>query len=97
MHGMIAALALSREKGLLADEDVEKAVTVLQRFEPPVLPENIDYSSLQTAMQKDKKRSSAGQLWVLLQDIGSSVLTRDVDEKQVIRAIDYMLSRSASA
>lgn len=95
VHGMIAALALSREKGWLDDKAVEGAVAVLERFQPPALPADLNFDSLMTAMQKDKKRSSAGQLWVLLQDIGSSVLTRDVEEQHVKRAIEFMLSRGA--
>jgi len=96
VHGMIAALRLSYEAGLLPLESVENAAAVLSRFRAPALPAEIHFDTLTAAMQKDKKRSSAGQLWVLLEDVGRSLLTREVTDSQVRRAVDYMLVQSSA-
>ena len=97
VHGMIAALELSRQAGFLAKDAVEKATRLLGQFDAPPLPPEVNYDSLTAAMQKDKKRSSAGQLWVLLEEIGEATLTQNVDEKQVKSAINFMLARGAGA
>lgn len=96
VHGMVAALHLSYEAGLLSHDSVENAAAVLARFHAPALPAEIHFDDLMAAMQKDKKRSSAGQLWVLLEEVGRSVLTRDVSDAQINRAVDFMLAQSSA-
>ncbi len=94
VHGMKAALHLSLQAGWLSEQSVQEAVELLRRFQAPPLPADMSFRALSEAMQKDKKRSSKGQLWVLLQDIGRSLLTRDVSEEQARRAVEFMLGES---
>ncbi len=94
VHGMKAALHLSWHTGGLSESSVKEAVTLLQQFQAPPLPADMSFDALSEAMQKDKKRSSKGQLWVLLQDIGRSLLTRKVSEEQARRAVEFMFENS---
>ncbi|MBN1561336.1 3-dehydroquinate synthase [candidate division KSB1 bacterium] len=91
LYGMKAALYLSWRRGTLTKECLDEAVAILAQFNAPALPD-LDHRALLSAMQKDKKRSSMGQQWVLLHDIGRAYLTRDVKEQWVEEAIDFMKS-----
>jgi 3-dehydroquinate synthase len=94
VHGIKAALFLSHRIGSFSLQQVDDYVGVLTRFQVTALPDDLKYDSLMTALQKDKKRSSKGQLWVLLKDIGSAILTRQIQDEWVREAIDYMMQKS---
>jgi len=96
VHGMVAALFLSGQASLLAHERIQEASALLRKFNPPPLPPQVCFESLIAAMQKDKKRSAAGQLWVLLNDIGRAELSRKVTEPQIRRSVDFMLDQASS-
>lgn len=97
IHGMKAALYLSHLSGYLAQETVLEACSHLTSFKAPHLPADISHDALFDAMQQDKKRSSKGQLWVLLKEMGHAVMTREVSDSHVEQAIDFMIEQSASA
>jgi 3-dehydroquinate synthase len=94
VHGMKAALYISFRAGSFSKEQVDAYVEKLDHFHAPTLPPELNYDALLSAMQKDKKRSSKGQQWVLLKDIGEYWLTRDVPDEWVKEAIDYMMQKS---
>ncbi len=91
-HGMIAALALSHFKGFLSETELEAHVELIQQLTPPQLDVDITPYALTDAMRKDKKRTRAGQTWVLLHPVGNAILTRDVDDDNLQRAIQFMLN-----
>ena len=94
IHGMKAALYLSFLAGHLTRDKVLESCSHLDRFSAPDLPADIKYETLIAAMQQDKKRSSKGQLWVLLETIGNAILTREVGDSQLEQAIDFMVAQS---
>ena len=94
VHGIKAALYLSHRLGSFTLERVDEYVDVLNQFQVTPLPHDLKYDSLLVALQKDKKRSSKGQLWVLLKEIGKAVLTRQVQDEWVREAVDYMMQKS---
>ncbi len=94
VHGMKAALYMSYRAGSFTKEQLDVFVAKLDHFNAPKLPVDLNYDALLSAMQKDKKRSSKGQQWVLLKDIGEHWLTRDVPDDWVKDAIDYMMQKS---
>lgn len=90
VHGIKAALYISFRAGSFSKEQVDGFVETLNQFKAPQLPGELSYEGLLSAMQKDKKRSSQGQQWVLLKDVGTYWLTRDVKEEWVKDAVDFM-------
>jgi 3-dehydroquinate synthase len=91
-HGMRGALYLSCLKHYINNEYLHRANSLIDLLEPPPVPAQITAKSIVQAMKKDKKRTDKGQLWVLLHNIGQYHITRDVDEKQIHQAIDYVLT-----
>lgn len=92
VHGMKAALYLSHAAGHFSTKELEQMVLLLNRFEPPPLPAEVTVEALLTAMQKDKKRSAQGQLWVLLKSIGEAYLTRAAAAPDVVKAVSTLLA-----
>jgi len=92
LHGMRAALHLSQSKGLLDASQSGAGLELIAQLHPPRIPQDASLHGVTQAMQADKKRSAKGQLWVLLQDIGHACLTYDVQQKDVLAAIEFMLA-----
>jgi 3-dehydroquinate synthase len=71
--GMVQAAELSREKGLLSEEEVNRITTLLDRLH---LPTRIDFDrqAVIDAIGKDKKRESSRIKCVLLDGIGRSLV-----------------------
>ncbi len=71
--GMVLAADLSREKGLLTGEEVNRIVSLLDRLN---LPTRIDFdrTAVIEALGKDKKRESGHIKFVLLDGIGKSAI-----------------------
>ena len=96
LHGMRAALHLSVLTDLLSQADADRAMRLVDSMQPPAISSSITVDEIMTAMQRDKKRSTAGQLWVLLTGIGTAHLTRKVSDKHVDEAVRYMLERGVT-
>jgi 3-dehydroquinate synthase len=92
VHGLKAALYLSSLEGNFPHKDLEEMIQLLDAFQPPPLPETLTVDGLLHAMQKDKKRSSKGQLWVLLKSVGEAYLSRDVSNEHVREGVEYLLA-----
>lgn len=91
MHGIRGALYLSRLEGRIDDRILERGLAVVEKLQPPVLDPKVTVRSVRSAMEKDKKRSDKGQLWVLLNDFGEVELTRDVNPGHVDKAIEFVI------
>ena len=91
LHGIRAALYLSRVLAYLSPDEEARGQQFITALAPPAIPRTVTTTALLSAMQHDKKRTREGQLWVLLKRIGQSFLSRDVDEEAVEQALDYML------
>lgn len=90
IHGMKAALYLSHLEGHFSEKALKGMIQLFDIFQPPPLPETLTADGLLSSMQKDKKRSSKGQQWVLLKNIGEAFLTRDVPDEHVQRALEFL-------
>ena len=92
MHGMKAAGEICQQLQLLSAVQADRIRKFLNQFAVPAIPANIQKSDLLFAIKKDKKRTESGQIWALLDDIGSAILRNDVPEDIVEEAIENMLS-----
>jgi len=91
--GMQAAVFLSYLAGFISRRQTDGYSSILSEFQCPAIPMSCTRAGLKTAMMKDKKRSSKGQLWILLNNLGQAELVRDVAERDVDAALDFILQR----
>ncbi|MEE8370143.1 MAG: 3-dehydroquinate synthase [Dehalococcoidia bacterium] len=76
--GMTAAAAISQRLGLLSAEVERRQRGLLERFALPVRARGLDRSAVLAAMALDKKVRAGEVRWVLLEDVGRTVLRDDV-------------------
>ncbi|MBN1997788.1 3-dehydroquinate synthase [candidate division KSB1 bacterium] len=93
MFGMRGAVYLSMAGGHISKKTAQESLLLVDKMIPAVSLKDITVNDVLNAMQHDKKRSQAGQLWVLLQNIGQVFLSRDVDARHVADAIRYVLEQ----
>lgn len=85
--GMRAAAWMSCELGLLSPEVVERQASLLGRFGLLASCPSADPQRVLEAMQLDKKASGKKINWVLLKDIGQTLITSDVPDDLVRAAV----------
>ncbi len=89
--GMTAAAAISRRLGLLSLDVERRQRDLLERFGLPTRAQGLDRAALLSAMALDKKVRDRAIRWVLLEDIGRTVLRDDVSQAVVEQALDEVL------
>lgn len=88
--GMRAAGWLSNTLGLLPTETFHEMDQFLQRMK---LPESLPDFKPQDIIEKvyhDKKVVNGILHWVLLEDIGKAVVRNDVDDRDILAALDFL-------
>ena len=76
--GMMAAVRISKEMGLIPQEIVNRQERLLKDFGLPVSRPLVDTNGVLTAIESDKKVSGKKINWVLLEGIGTAVVRSDV-------------------
>ena len=89
--GMKGAIYLSQLENKIDQSTVEKSFELIDKLIPPAVPKSLTVDDVLEAMLRDKKRSSKGQQWVLLNEIGRVELTRNVNQNNVRKAIEFVL------
>ncbi|NPA95359.1 MAG: 3-dehydroquinate synthase [Thermodesulfobacteria bacterium] len=87
--GMVAVSRISVERGLLAKEDLERLIALLERFELPVrIPESISVEAILENIKRDKKVKAGKVNFVLAKGIGDTIITDDVTNEEIVRALE---------
>ena len=89
--GMTAAAAISRRLGLLSPDVERRQRDLLERLGLPSRAEGVDCGAVLSAMALDKKVRARAVRWVLLEDVGRTVLRDDVPQAVVEQALDEVL------
>ena len=89
--GMTGASIMGRELGLTGQDVVDRQRRVLERFNLPTEARNVDPDDLFRAMSLDKKTKSGSIRWVMLEDVGRAVVTRDVPAELVEQTVRGLL------
>lgn len=89
--GMTAAAAISRRLALLPPDVERRQGDLLGRFGLPARARGVDRGAVLAAMALDKKVRAGAIRWVLLEDIGRTVLRDDVPLALVEQALDEVL------
>ncbi len=90
-HGMRAAIHLSMLENRIDNKTAQNALKLVDLLTPPEIPSFVTVDDILQATQKDKKRSKAGQLWILLDGIGKYAMTRDVSNDHIKSAVEFMI------
>ena len=85
--GMMGAARISQAMGLLAPEAVQRQQRVLERFGLPLAAPGLDPHLVLDQMTHDKKTEAGSLRWVLLEDVGQSVVRRDVPPELVLETV----------
>lgn len=88
--GMVFAAGLSERLGLLSEKDVELHRQVIDMYGLPTSMHAAGIDDFIKVMERDKKRSMGGHVFVLLDGVGNPVV-RKVDDKDLIEALDCFL------
>ena len=85
--GMMAAADISRNMGLLSDDDVVRQHSVLEAYGLPLKYRDADPVAIRDAMSMDKKTVGGRIRWVLLDGIGNAVTRNDVPPEFIDQAL----------
>lgn len=93
--GMRFALALSQICGTLSLQSFESADIFLSEIKIPSLPK-VDPQKIFSAMARDKKIKDGKVRFVLLKEIGKTILERNISKKQQLQAFELLTSSQAN-
>ncbi len=85
--GTLMAAGLSRELGWLRDDELERIGSLLQRAGLPVYGPRMESAQYLELMRHDKKVQDGRMRLVLLRGIGQAVLSAEVSDQAIVKAI----------
>ena len=88
--GMVGAAKLSQRLGLLPSAAVERQQDLLRKFGLPTGFSGLDLTEITRAMELDKKVKEKAIRWVLLQDIGRTLIRSDVPQQDVLSVLQEL-------
>ncbi len=90
MLGMAAVLYISLKRNLLPSEEYENIMKLIRKVYDAKLYENITTSEITKLLKKDKKIKNNQNVWVLLKEIGVPEIVDDVNENEIIEALESL-------
>jgi len=88
--GMVGAARLSQQLGLMPEAAVERQQVLLQKFGLPIGFSDLNLTEVTRAMELDKKTKGKAIRWVLLQDIGRTVIRSDVSQRDLLAVLQEL-------
>jgi len=89
--GMMAAINISKELGMVSESTVEKQKQILQKYQLPVKAPGLNAEKIFEAIKMDKKNSNGRVKWVLLKSIGESKIVQNVSDEIIMKSINKIL------
>ena len=88
-YGMLVAGKLSIEYSGLKDEDFELLQETIQKLPLPILPK-FDPKALLNIIQNDKKIKNGKIHFILLKEIGESIVNNNLNDESIINALEIL-------
>lgn len=88
--GMLLATIISYNKGLIKIEDRNKIFDIINSFDVPKLPEDIDVEKVIKYTKNDKKVSGDKIKFILINNIGDAFIDMEVSDEDMRHSIDEL-------
>ena len=85
--GMMGAASMAQEMGLHSQELVDRQRRLLERFNLPTSAKGVSVTAILDGMSLDKKSQGGSNRWVMLEEVGRSVVRSDVPKELVEKTI----------
>lgn len=89
--GMIAALKISCEKGMISASEYEEAVALFEQYSFPLTVSGILIEDVIAVSKRDKKMDAGQIKFILLDRIGHAYIDRTVDDVTMSRALETVI------
>lgn len=91
--GMMSSLYISNKLGYISEEEIQEAKDLLEFFDlkTTINKNDFDKNEVLNATKSDKKMDNNCIKFVVLEEIGSASIRRDISDKMLLEAIDYIL------
>ena len=91
--GMMGAAKLSQRRGMLSPAVVKRQQSLLEKFGLPTAFSDVSRDEIAKAMEVDKKTRARKIRWVLLEDIGRTLVRADVPQEDVLAVLEELVKR----
>jgi 3-dehydroquinate synthase len=89
--GILAALEISRMRGYLGDEDVERCRESFRTYGFPMTVSHITPDDIVKTSKSDKKMDAGQIKFILLRSIGDSYVDRTVTDEEMLKALEVVV------
>lgn len=89
--GMIAALNLSKKRGLITEQQLNDVVRMFENYDFPLSVTGITAQDVVTVSKNDKKMVSGKIKFVLLDGIGSSFIDMTVTDEELLESLSTVI------
>lgn len=89
--GMRSALYLSNKYGTFSDQDLNKALELLDHFKFPSSVANLSAEDILFATKSDKKMKQGKIKFILLEAPGKAYMDSDLSDLQLLESINYII------
>ena len=90
--GMMGAASMAHEMGLHSQDIVDRQRRLLDRFNLPTSAKGVNVDDILKGMSLDKKVQDGSKRWVMLEEVGRSVVRTDVPEELVQKTVRELVS-----
>ena len=90
--GMMGAASMAQEMGLHSQDIVDRQRRLLDRFNLPTSAKGVNVDDILKGMSLDKKVQDGSKRWVMLEEVGRSVVRTDVPEELVQKTVRELVS-----
>ena len=89
--GLHAAAFLSKERGLLTEEEYREILLGLKGYDLPLKTEGLQAEKVLAATKKDKKMEQGQIKFILMDGIGKSFIDKTVTDEELLQAVEEIL------
>lgn len=89
--GMVAALSLSQQRGMISQKKVDQAKALLKKYDLPLTVSGVTKEDIFSAIKKDKKTINGTPKFVLLEDLGKAKAGCEVSQEMLEKTLEEII------
>ena len=90
---MIGALLISKKLGLVSKEILQSISELLESYNLPIKIKNLKTQNIFNRLKHDKKMEKGSLKWVLLKDLGKTIIKQNIPETIIIDSIEKLVQK----